>query len=83
MKKYLVSICAAFAMIAMVSCGGGNAAISAAEDFISNPSAEAAADVTKAVAEIADDEEAVKEYEKWCEENAEELAAATAKMAGL
>ena len=36
MKKYLVSICAAFAMLVMVSCGG-NPAISAMEDFIANP----------------------------------------------
>ncbi len=83
MKKYLVSICAAFAMIAMVSCGGGNAAISAAEDFIANPSAETLEAATKAAAEIADDQKAVEEYEKWCEENAEELAAATASMVSL
>lgn len=75
MKKFFVSMCIAFTMLAFVACG--NPAISAAEDFIDNPNEETFKAVEEAEKELDADEK--KEYEKWCEEHATELAAALLK----
>ena len=76
MKKYLVSICAAFAMLVMVSCGG-NPAISAMEDFIDNPTEATYNAVEEAEKGMTEEQKA--EAEKWAEEHAAELAAAMLK----
>ena len=76
MKKIFVSMCVAFAMFAMVSCG--NPAISAAEDFIANPCEETAKAVEEAEKGLDADEK--KEYEEWSQEHATELAAAVLKV---
>ena len=77
MKKFFVSMCMAFTMLAFVACG--NPAISAAEDFIDNPNEETAKALGEAEKELDADEK--KEYEKWCEEHATELTAAFLKGA--
>ena len=73
MKKYLVSICAAFAMFVMVSCTG-NPGISAMKEFIANPTEETFKAVDAAEAEMTEEQKA--EAEKWAEEHKEELAGA-------
>ena len=78
MKKIFVSMCVAFAMFAMVSCG--NPAISAAEDFIANPCEETAKACEEAEKNLDADEK--KEYEEWSKEHATELAAALVKYVG-
>ena len=75
MKKFFVSMCMAFTMLAFVACG--NPAISAAEDFIENPTEETFKAVEEAEKDLDADEK--KEYEKWCEEHETELAAAMLK----
>ena len=65
-------------MFALVSCG--NAAISAAEDFIENPTAENAAACEKAYAECDADEK--KEYQEWLIQHESELNAAMRKVSG-
>lgn len=65
MKKFFVTMFAAFAMFAMVSCG--NAAISAGEAFIENPTIEN----YKAMKEAYDklDADGRKEAEEWMNQN--------------
>lgn len=75
MKKSLVSICAAFAMVAMISCGGSsNPGIKAAEAFIDNPTPanfEKMADVEGSLS--GDD---LNEFNEWCLEHTSELTEA-------
>ena len=59
MKKYLVSICAAFAMFVMVSCTG-NPGISAMKEFIANPTEETFKAVDAAEAEMTEEQKAEK-----------------------
>ena len=73
MKKFFVTMCAAFAMFAMVSCGG-NPAISAAQDFLKNPTEETFKAVEEAENGLTEEQKA--EYDKWAKEHAEELAGA-------
>ncbi len=81
MKKLFVSICAAFAMFAMVSCGGSsNPAIKAAEEFLSNPTMENSMKVEEASEGLT--EEQKQEFEKWAEDNQEELIKAAAELMG-
>ena len=75
MKKLFVTICAAFAMLVMVSCGG-NPAIKAGEAFIADPTEETYKAYTDAVKEIANDPAAVAEAAEWSQEKAKEFAAA-------
>lgn len=76
MKKFFVSMCMAFTMLAFVACGG-NPAISAAEDFIDNPTEETAKALAEAEKDLDADEK--KEYEEWCKDHEKELAAALLK----
>ena len=77
MKKFLVSICAAFAMMAMVSCGNSNPAIAAAEALIAEPTVENMTAFGEAVDGLTDAQKA--EYTIWLTENAEKIADAQAK----
>lgn len=75
MKKYLVSICAAFAMVAMISCGGGsNPGIKAAEAFIDNPTPENFEKMADVEGSLSGDE--LNEYSEWCLEHASEITQA-------
>lgn len=75
MKKLFVTICAAFAMLVMVSCGG-NPAIKAGEAFIADPTEETYKAYNDAVKEIANDPAAAAELAEWSKEKAMEIAAA-------
>lgn len=75
MKKLFVTICAAFAMLVMISCGS-NPAIKAGEAFIANPTEETFKAYNDAVKEIANDPAAAAELAEWSKEKAMEIAAA-------
>ena len=77
MKKYRISICVAFAMLAMVSCSGNNPSIAAAEALIANPTAENLEAMTESFKGLTADE--VKEYKLWLDEHREEVNGATMK----
>ena len=62
------------AELAAAALACGNPAINAAEDFIDNPTEENAKAVKEAEEKLNDEEK--KEYEKWCEEHAAEIAGA-------
>lgn len=74
MKKYLVSICAAFAMVAMISCGGSNPGIKAAEAFIDNPTPENFEKMADVGGSLSGDD--LNEYNEWCLEHTSELTQA-------
>ena len=73
MKKIFSTLTLVLCLVAMVSCGG-NPAISAAQDFIKNPTEETFKAVEEAENGLTEEQKA--EYDKWAEEHAEELAAA-------
>lgn len=79
MKKFFVSAFAAFAMVAMVSCGGTNPSIAAAEALIANPTAETLKGLTDSFKEL--DADQAMEYQKWYLEHVDEVTNASIKVA--
>ncbi len=78
MKKYLVSLCAAFAMFSMISCGSKNVSIVAAEAFLADPTAEKFEALTESFKELDQDE--AWEYQQWLLQHQDEFTEATTKM---
>ena len=80
MKKCLLSLCAAFAMFSMVSCGSENPAIKAGEEFFANPTPE----TLKAFETSAENlnKEQHLEYGQWFFEHEDEFSLAMIRMKG-
>ena len=77
MKKFFVTMFAAFAMFAMVSCGG-NAGIDAGEEFLANPSKENYDKLLKESSSLKGSDAA--EYAQWYAKNTQAIATACQKV---
>ena len=77
MKKFFVTMFAAFAMFAMVSCGG-NAAVEAGNAFLENPTKENYDKLISASKELEGDDAA--EYAQWLSQNQTKIAEACQKL---
>ena len=77
MKKFFVTMFAAFAMFAMVSCGG-NAGIDAGEEFLANPSKENYDKLLKESSSLKGSDAA--EYAQWYAKNTQAIATACQKL---
>ena len=79
MKKIIMTICAAVAMFTIVSCG--NPAIKAGKELIDNPTPENYSALQESMLDLSEEDE-LKEFEEWSEENEDKLWKALAESMG-
>ena len=80
MKKIIMTICAAVAMFTIVSCES-NPAIKAGEEFIEKPTVKNYRALQESMVDLSDEDE-LKEFEEWSEENEDKLWKALAESIG-